>query len=86
MEARSVELEILMQLLERLRALEPRLRVATQHLSELDVLMAFAAAALQWNWATWWDGFWMDGFVNGFWIVWMDSWICLELFGYVWDG
>ncbi|CAK9004219.1 unnamed protein product [Durusdinium trenchii] len=49
-DARGVELEILMQLLERLRALESRLRSASELLAEVDVLMAFAAAALQWNW------------------------------------
>ncbi|CAJ1371697.1 unnamed protein product [Effrenium voratum] len=49
-QARKVELEILMQLLSRLRVLEPRLRAVFTRLAELDVLLAFAGAALQHRW------------------------------------
>lgn len=52
-DVRNRELDILMELLSRLRILEPRLRTAAQRLAELDVLLAFTAAALKYQWVTW---------------------------------
>ena len=49
-DVRNRELDILMELLSRLRILEPRLRTAAQRLAELDVLLAFTAAALKYQW------------------------------------
>lgn len=49
-QARELELEVLLQLLERFRILEPRLRRAAQLLAEADVLIAFGSAAVQFNW------------------------------------
>ncbi len=51
-DVRNRELDILMELLSRLRILEPRLRTAAQRLAELDVLLAFTAAALKYQWVT----------------------------------
>ena len=55
-DVRNRELDILMELLSRLRILEPRLRTAAQRLAELDVLLAFTAAALKYQWVTWFKG------------------------------
>ena len=70
-DVRNRELDILMELLSRLRILEPRLRTAAQRLTELDVLLAFTAAALKYQWVT---GQWeniglvmVGGFVLFFW-------------------
>ena len=52
-ESRGVELDLLTQLLQRLRVLEPRLRCAAQRLAELDVLLAYTAAAVKHRWAPW---------------------------------
>lgn len=49
-ESRGVELDLLTQLLQRLRVLEPRLRCAAQRLAELDVLLAYTAAAVKYRW------------------------------------
>lgn len=53
-ESRGVELDLLTQLLQRLRVLEPRLRCAAQRLAELDVLLAYTAAAVKYRWVPWW--------------------------------
>lgn len=55
-DVRNRELDILMELLSRLRILEPRLRTAAQRLAELDVLLAFTAAALKYQWVTGFNG------------------------------
>eukprot|EP00930_Biecheleria_cincta_P055886 TRINITY_DN42137_c0_g1_i1.p1 TRINITY_DN42137_c0_g1~~TRINITY_DN42137_c0_g1_i1.p1 ORF type:complete len:993 (-),score=182.52 TRINITY_DN42137_c0_g1_i1:16-2736(-) len=49
-QARELELEVLLQLLERFRIAEPQLRRAAQLLAEADVLVAFGTAAVQFNW------------------------------------
>ena len=50
-QARDVELEILGQLLDRLRRLETGLRKAAQLLAEVDVIVAFSSAAVQYKWS-----------------------------------
>ena len=50
LQARDVELQILGEVLERIRRLEGRLRKAAQLLAEVDVIQAFSSAALQYKW------------------------------------
>ena len=77
-DVRNRELDILMELLSRLRILEPRLRTAAQRLAELDVLLAFTAAALKYQWVTW---FKWENHRSGWWASFFSVFFLREIFG-----
>ena len=91
-DVRNRELDILMELLSRLRILEPRLRTAAQRLAELDVLLAFTAAALKYQWVTWfkWEnhrsGWWASFFSVFFFERDFWKWNPFRLFSFLFSG